>query len=74
LYPIDNEKNTNIIVEIDAKTFGKYEWDIITKLSEIIKDSGEVGKFEIGNLSIIIVELNELQLNLIKCKNNVFNQ
>lgn len=55
-----------IIVEIDGKTFTQQDFQIIQQLSEIIKDSGQVGQFEIGNLKISIQEMNEYQNELIK--------
>jgi len=64
--PFDNEKNNEILIQIDGSTFAQQDFQIIQQLSEIIKDSGEVGIFQIGNLFINIVQMNEYQLNLIK--------
>ena len=64
--PFDNEKNNEILVEIDGNTFTQQDFQIIQQLSEIIKDSGEVGEFQLGNLFINIIQMNEYQLNLIK--------
>ena len=38
----------------------------LQQLPEILKDSGEVGKFELGNLFIDIIQMNEYQNTLIK--------
>ena len=64
--PFDNEKNCEILVEIDKKTFSNQEFQIIQQLPEIIKDNGEIGKFELGNLIIEIIQMNEYQNTLIK--------
>ena len=39
---------TDIEVEIDGNTFTQQDFSIIQQLSEIIKDSGQVGKFKLG--------------------------
>jgi hypothetical protein len=58
--------NNEIIVTIDRETFTQQDFQIIQNLSDIIKDSGEVGKFQLGNLFIEIKQMNEYQNNLIK--------
>ena len=58
----------DIIVEVDGNTFTQQDFQIIQQLNAIIKDSGEIGKFELGNLKITINSLNEYQTNLIKLK------
>ena len=47
----------------------EHDFQIIQRLPEIIKDSGEKGKFELGNLFITIKEINEYQNVLINPKN-----
>ena len=64
--PYDNEKQNEILVRIDAKTFTQQDFMTLQQLPEIIKDSGEVGKFELGNLFIDIIQINEYQNTLIK--------
>ena len=56
----------NIIVEVDGNTFTQQDFQIIQQLNAIIKDSGEIGKFELGNLKITINSLKEYQNELIK--------
>ena len=68
LRPYDNEKNNEILVRIDGKTFNEEDWKILMQLSEIIKDSGSVGSFQLGNLGIDIIQMNEYQKDLIKIK------
>ena len=63
--PINTDKHNEIIIEIDGNNFTQYEFELIQQLSEIIKDSGEIGEFELGNLKITINSLNEYQNSLI---------
>jgi len=60
------DKDNEILVEIDGKTFNQQDYQIIQELSSIIKDSGEIGEFELGNLKITIAQMNEYQDDLIK--------
>ena len=66
--PYDNEKNNEILVEIDGTTFSQEDFTTLQQLPKIIKDSGEVGEFQIGNIFISIVQMNEYQ------KNNIYNK
>jgi glycosyltransferase involved in cell wall biosynthesis len=61
----NSEKNNEILVEIDGKNFTQQDFQIIQQLPQIIKSSGEIGKFEIGNLTIEIIQMEEYQNNLI---------
>jgi len=63
--PINNEKNNEIIVSINGSKFTSQDFQIIQQLGEIIKDSGQIGKFELNNLSIEIFKMNEYQNDLI---------
>ena len=62
----DNEKNNEILVEIDGKTFNEDDWKLLTQLPEIIKDSGSIGIFQLNNIKVEIIQMNEYQNNLIK--------
>jgi len=64
--PYDNEKQNEILVRLDRASFHQQDFQIIQQLSEIIKDSGEVGNFQVGNLFIDIIQMNEYQNTLIK--------
>ena len=64
--PYDNEKQNEILVRIDATSFDKSDFQIIQQLPEIIKDNGEIGSFQLGNLFIDIIHMNEYQNTLIK--------
>ena len=66
--PYDNEKQNEILVNIDGKTFNEEDWKIIMQLPEIIKDSGSVGSFQLNNIKIDIIQMNEYQNDLIKVK------
>lgn len=64
--PYDNEKNSEIIVRLDVSSFNQNDYQTIQQLSEIIKDSGDIGTFQIGNIFIDIIQMNEYQNTLIK--------
>jgi len=59
----------DIIVEFDAKQFTQQSFNIIQQLSEIIKESGEVGEFELDVFKVTINSLTEYQNDYIVCKN-----
>ena len=65
--PYDNEKNNEILVKIDGSDFDEQDFNIVQQLSAIIKDSGQVGEFQLGNVFITIVQFNEYQNELIFC-------
>tara|TARA_R110002074_G_scaffold192315_1_gene358117 strand:- start:532 stop:690 length:159 start_codon:yes stop_codon:yes gene_type:complete len=52
---------------MDGTTLTQEDFNIIQQLSEILKDSGGVGEFELGNLKITINSLTEYQNDLINC-------
>lgn len=55
----------DIIVEIDGNNFNQQDYQYIQQLNNIIKDSGEIGEFQLGNLHIKINSLKEYQDELI---------
>jgi hypothetical protein len=59
-------KQNEILIEFDAFKFEINQFNIIQQLSDIIKDNGEIGTFELDNLKIIINSMNEYQDTLIK--------
>ena len=63
--PYDNEKQNQILVEADIKMFNQQDFQYLTQLPDIIKDSGTVGEFQIGNLKITIIALDTFEQNLI---------
>lgn len=68
--PYNNEKNNEILVEIEGNNFTQQDFQIINSLSEIIQDSGEIGSFELNNLKITINSLDTYEYNLIKIPNH----
>ena len=64
--PAPESTNNEIVVEIDRATFNNQDFQILQQLPSIIKDSGEIGEFELSNLKIKITQMNEYQNNLIK--------
>jgi hypothetical protein len=65
LNPWFNE-GQDIIVEVDGNTFTQEDFSVIQQLNDIIKEDGEIGSFELGNLKITINSMNEYQNDLIK--------
>ena len=61
----DDEKNNEILVTIDGSKFSQQDFQIIQQLSEILKDSGEIGSFELVNLHIDIIQMNTYENQLI---------
>jgi GT2 family glycosyltransferase len=56
----------DIIVEVDGRNFNQQDYNTIQQLNDIIKDSGEIGSFELDNLKITINSMDEYQNTLIK--------
>jgi glycosyltransferase involved in cell wall biosynthesis len=63
--PYDNEKNNEILVEVDPISFNQEDFTNIQRFSQIIQHNGETGSFELGNLKINIIQMNEYQNTLI---------
>ena len=59
LKPYDNEKQNDIIVKINTQKFTQQDYVYINQLSAIIQDSGKIGEFELGNLKISIMRIEE---------------
>ena len=55
----------DIIVKIDGNNFTQQDFHILQKLNDIVKDSGEIGEFELGNLKIKINSLKTYEKELI---------
>jgi glycosyltransferase involved in cell wall biosynthesis len=68
LTDIDRYDYDDIVVEIDGKRFTQQDYNFIENLSAIIQDSGEVGMFQLGNLKISIMNIQDLVNELIICK------
>ncbi len=63
--PYDNEKNCEILISFDGSQLTNQNFQLIPNLSEIIKDSGEIGIFELDIFTIDIIQMNEYQNDLI---------
>lgn len=65
----DPQGENDIVVEFDARNFSQQSFKIIQQLPQIIKQSGEVGQFELDIFKITINSMTEYQNDLIVCKN-----
>ena len=64
--PYDNEKQNEILISFDASKLNQDNFQLLQQLPDIIKDSGEIGSFQIDIFKIDIIQMNEYQNNLIK--------
>jgi len=55
----------NVEVRIDGLRFANEDFGLIQQLSEILKDSGEIGSFNIGQLEINVKSMESYENNLI---------
>jgi len=65
----DPKGENDIVVEFDARNFSQQSFQIIQQLPEIIKQSGEVGEFELDIFKITIYSTTEYQNDLTVCNN-----
>ncbi len=63
--PYENEKNNNIIVEFDATRLNAENFQILVNLSEILRDSAEVGEMELDIFKFNIQSLETYEKDLI---------
>ena len=68
--PFDNEKNNEILVEIDSNNFNQQDFQMVQILAEVIAEGGEVGEFELGNMKINIIILTTFEKDLIFITNS----
>lgn len=64
-YSINSEVSDNIEIRIDGTTFNNDDFNYIMQIPQILRDSGDIGSFELGNLQININSLETYQNNLI---------
>jgi hypothetical protein len=63
----------DIVVEFDATQLTQQNFQLLLQFPDIIKESGEIGQFELDIFKISINHLEEYQNNLINIKNeNVY--
>ena len=65
-----NTPNNNIVIEFDAKKLTQESFNILFQLSEIIAESGEIGKFELDVFKFTIECMDTYEHNLI----NIYNK
>ena len=58
----------DVIIEVDGNKFTEEDFRYIQTMNDIIKGSGEVGEFELGNLKVTINSLETYEKELIICK------
>ena len=61
------EGENDIVVTFDGPSLNQHNFQYIHQLSQIIKDNGEVGEFELDIFTVIINNIEEYQNNLIVC-------
>ena len=66
--PYNSEKQNEILIKIDGTKFTQQDFGYIQQLPEILKDSGEIGTFELGSLSIDVIQMNIYEKELIICE------
>ena len=67
--PLDNQKQNEILIQIDGNKFSQQDYKYIQQISAIIQDSGEeTFHGEIGNLIIDIIQMNTYENELIICE------
>ena len=67
--PYDNEKNNEVLVSFDCSKLTADSFQVIVNLSDIIKDSGELGHMEYEIFTFNINSLNTYEKDLIVCNN-----
>jgi len=60
------EWENDIVIEFDATQLTPQNFQLLTQMPIIIKDSGEIGEFELDIFKVVISHLEEYQNNLIK--------
>lgn len=64
----DPKGENDIVLEFDARKISQQSFQIIQQLSEILKESGEIGEFELDIFKVTVNSLEEFQTDLIVCK------
>ena len=65
MYGLEDEITNDITIHVNGQQFDKNDMYYIQEISSIIQDNGEIGKFELGNLKISIIQIKEYQDELI---------
>jgi len=59
------DKSADIIIRVDGSEFNNQDFQYIQQLSQILDNSGQIGEFQLGHLSIKIEALTQYTENLI---------
>ena len=65
--------DTNVVVFLDVQNITNDDVNVITNLNDIVKDTNDIGEFEIGNLKVHVKNLKEYQNELIFSLVNINN-
>jgi hypothetical protein len=68
----DPFSDNDIVVEFDAKALTNQNFQIIQQLSDIIKDSGEIGKFQLDIFSVTINDMATYENELINLNDEYY--
>jgi hypothetical protein len=60
--PLDE---ANVVVSIDSITFVPDDYTLLTKLNDIVFETNEIGKFELGNMKVDVKSLESFEKDLI---------
>jgi glycosyltransferase involved in cell wall biosynthesis len=60
-----NNVNNNVIVEFDIKRMSKQSFNVLLEIPQIIKESGEIGEFELDVFRVIIKDMTTYENDLI---------
>ena len=66
IYSFDSEKTNDIIISFDASKLTSENFQILVNLSEILKESGEVGQMKLEIFKFSIKSLDTYEQDLIK--------
>ena len=69
--PLEHElydDDEGVTVIIDGNTFSQQDFQFLQVLSEVLKEGGEIGEFELGNMKVNITSLETFENNLIICE------
>ena len=66
IFPINKKPENDIVIRIDGKTFTQQDYLYLQEIGNIISQSGEIGKFKVGNLIVEINKMFEKQSDLIQ--------
>ena len=64
--PYDNEKQNEILISFDGSQLNQNNFHLLQQLPDIIKDSGEIGSFQLDIFKVDIIQIKEYQDTLIK--------